>query len=241
MDNECVTFTTRFGEPVDKAYIDAVQQGYLPEDTLDTSLIRLFTARIKLGMFDPPAMVPYTSIDEKELDSAAHREQARKLAEESMVLLKNDGLLPLKPEIRKIAVVGPLAEQTQPLLGNYAGHPTHIVSIQRCWPLTASKPVCTRSPAPSLRHAQPSPGRSTASFAVSWRVVFSLSKACPTAKTPPAKTAGCPWDSNPVTDTAGECSIGCPQEFTDSENQEDAPITGDVPHTIPHIRKYLII
>ena len=129
MDNECVTFTTRFGEPVEKAYIDAVQQGYLPESTLDTALIRLFTARIKLGMFDPPSMVPYTKINEKELDSVEHRAHARRLAEESMVLLKNDGLLPLKPEIRKIAVVGPLAEQTQPLIGNYAGHPTHIVSI----------------------------------------------------------------------------------------------------------------
>ena len=53
MDNECVTFTSRFGEPVEKAYIDAVQQGYLPEGTLDTALIRLFTARVKLGMFDP--------------------------------------------------------------------------------------------------------------------------------------------------------------------------------------------
>lgn len=58
MDNECVTFTSRFGEPVDKAYIDAAQQGYLPESDLDAALIRLFTARIKLGMFDPPAMVP---------------------------------------------------------------------------------------------------------------------------------------------------------------------------------------
>ncbi len=129
MDNECVTFNKRFGEPVDKAYIDAVQQGYLQESTLDTALIRLFTARIKLGMFDPPAMVPYSNIDEKELDSAEHRAHARKLAEESMVLLKNDGLLPLKSQIRKIAVVGPLAEQTRPLIGNYAGHPTHIVSI----------------------------------------------------------------------------------------------------------------
>ena len=129
MDNECVTFTSRFGDPVEKAYIDAVQQGYLPESTLDTALIRLFTARIKLGMFDPPDMVPYTKIDEKELDSAEHRAQARKLANESMVLLKNDGLLPLKPGIKKIAVVGPLADQTRPLIGNYAGQPTHIVSI----------------------------------------------------------------------------------------------------------------
>ncbi|HZL27871.1 MAG TPA: glycoside hydrolase family 3 C-terminal domain-containing protein [Acidobacteriaceae bacterium] len=129
MDNECVTFTSRFGEPVDKAYIDAVQQGYLPETTLDTALIRLFTARMKLGMFDPPDMVPYTKIDEKELDSTAHRAHALRLANESMVLLKNDGLLPLKPSIRNIAVIGPLADQTRPLLGNYAGQPTHIVSI----------------------------------------------------------------------------------------------------------------
>src|SRR3984893_11946879 len=129
MDNECVTFTSRFGEPVEKAYIDAVQQGYLPESVLDTALIRLFTARIKLGMFDPPDMVPYTKIDEKELDSAEHRAEARKLANESMVLLKNDGLLPLKPEIKKIALIGPLADQTRMLLGNYAGKPTHIVSI----------------------------------------------------------------------------------------------------------------
>jgi len=129
MDNECVTFTERFGEPVEKAYIDAVQQGYLPENVLDTSLIRLFTARIKLGMFDPPEMVPYTKIDEKELDNAAHRAEARRLANESMVLLKNDGLLPLKAGIKKIAVVGPLADQTRPLIGNYAGQPTHIVSV----------------------------------------------------------------------------------------------------------------
>jgi len=129
MDNECVTFTSRFGEPVEKAYIDAVQQGYLPESTLDTALVRLFTARMKLGMFDPPDMVPYSKIDEKELDSAEHRTLARKLADESMVLLKNDGTLPFKPGIRKIAVVGPLGDQTKPLLGNYAGSPTHIVSV----------------------------------------------------------------------------------------------------------------
>jgi beta-glucosidase len=129
MDNECVTFTQRFGEPVDKAYIDAVQQGYLPESKLDTALIRLFTARMKLGMFDPPDMVPYTKIDEKELDSAEHRALAHKLANESMVLLKNDGTLPLKPVIKKIAVVGPLADETRVLLGNYAGTPTHSVSV----------------------------------------------------------------------------------------------------------------
>ena len=74
-------------------------------------------------------MDPYSKIDEKELDSPEHRALARKLANESMVLLKNDGTLPLKPEIKSIAVVGPLADQTRVLLGNYNGTPTHSVSV----------------------------------------------------------------------------------------------------------------
>src|SRR6478736_2196409 len=84
---------------------------------------------MKLGMFDPPEMVPFTKIDEKELDSAEHRALALKLANESMVLLKNDGVLPLKTSGTKIAVIGPLADQTKVLLGNYNGTPTHTVSI----------------------------------------------------------------------------------------------------------------
>jgi beta-glucosidase len=74
-------------------------------------------------------MVPYTKIDEKELDSAEHRSLARQLANESMVLLKNDGALPLKAGIKKIALVGPLADQTRVLLGNYAGNPTRSISV----------------------------------------------------------------------------------------------------------------
>lgn len=130
MDNECADFTAKVTDDHDyKPYIDAVQQGYLSTKALDTALIRLFTARIKLGMFDPPDMVPYTKIDESELNSEAHRELARKIADESMVLLKNDGTLPLKPSVKKIAVIGPLADQTRVLLGNYNGIPTHTVSI----------------------------------------------------------------------------------------------------------------
>ncbi len=112
-----------------KPYLDAVNEGYLKESDIDRALIRLFTARIKLGMFDPPSMVPYTKIDESELNSTAHRALALKLANESMVLLKNDGVLPLKTSGIRIAVVGPLADQTRVLLGNYNGIPTHTVSI----------------------------------------------------------------------------------------------------------------
>jgi beta-glucosidase len=130
MDNECVDFTTKVTDDHDyKPYLDAVKGGYLKESDIDIALIRLFTARIKLGIFDPPSMVPYSKIDESQLNSAAHRALALKLANESMVLLKNDGVLPLKTSGIKIAVVSPLADQTKVLLGNYNGIPTHTVSI----------------------------------------------------------------------------------------------------------------
>jgi beta-glucosidase len=130
MDNECVDFTFKVNDDHDyKPYLDAVKQGFLKESDIDVAVTRLFTARMKLGMFDPPEMVPYTKIDEKLLDSAEHRAMARKLANESMVLLKNDGVLPLKTSAIKIAVVGPLADQTKVLLGNYNGTPSHTVSI----------------------------------------------------------------------------------------------------------------
>jgi len=129
MDNECIDFSTKVVDDHDyRPYIEAVQQGYLPESSINTALIRLFTARIRLGMFDPPEMVPFSKIDEKELDSSAHRALARQVANESMVLLKNDGVLPLK-SVKRIAVIGPLADQTAVLLGNYNGTPTRTVSV----------------------------------------------------------------------------------------------------------------
>lgn len=130
MDNECADFLAKVTDNHDyKPYIEAVRQGYLSENALDAALVRLFTARIRLGMFDPPEMVPYSKIDPNELDSAEHRALARKLANESMVLLRNDGTLPLKSSVKRIAIVGPLADQTRVLLGNYTGIPTHTVNM----------------------------------------------------------------------------------------------------------------
>jgi beta-glucosidase len=130
MDNECIDFRAKVLDDHDyRPYIDAVKQGYLKETEIDTALVRLFAARVKLGMFDPPEMVPYTKIDEKLLDSAEHRTMALKIANESMILLKNDGVLPIKSTGTKIAVFGPLANQTRVLLGNYTGIPNHTVSI----------------------------------------------------------------------------------------------------------------
>ena len=129
MDNECADFFTITKDDHDyKPYVDAVKQGLLTEADLDTSLRRLFTARMRLGMFDPPEKVPYAQTPESEIDSAPHRELALKIARESMVLLKNDGVLPLAPSFKKILVVGPLAESTQVLHGNYAGTASHAVT-----------------------------------------------------------------------------------------------------------------
>jgi beta-glucosidase len=129
MDNECADFFTIAKDDRDyKPYIDAVKQGLLPEADLDVSLRRLFTARMKLGMFDPPDKVPYAQTPDSEIDSAPHRELALKIARESMVLLKNDGILPIATSAKKILVVGPLAESVQVLHGNYSGTASHAVT-----------------------------------------------------------------------------------------------------------------
>jgi beta-glucosidase len=83
---------------------------------------------MRLGLFDPPDMVPYAKTPESEIDSAPHRQLALKIARESMTLLKNDGVLPLSPDKKKILVVWPLAESTQVLHGNYSGTASHAVT-----------------------------------------------------------------------------------------------------------------
>jgi beta-glucosidase len=109
-------------------YLNAVKQGLLPEKDLDVAVKRLMRARMLLGMFDPPDMVKYAQIPFSENDSADHRAMALQAARESMVLLKNDGTLPLKKGIKRIAVVGPLADQTNVLYGNYHGTNPHMTS-----------------------------------------------------------------------------------------------------------------
>jgi len=129
MDSECADFFTITKDDHDyKPFVDAVKQGLLTEADLDTSLRRLFTARMRLGMFDPPDKVPYAQTPDSEIDSAPHRKLALRTAQESMVLLKNDGVLPLASGVKKILVVGPLADQTEVLHGNYSGTASHAVT-----------------------------------------------------------------------------------------------------------------
>jgi len=108
-----------------RALSDAVKKGLIKESELDVSLRRLFTARFKLGMFDPPDMVPYARIPIEQNDTMEHRRLSLEAARESIVLLKNEGgVLPLKRSKRKIAVIGPTADDLTVLLGNYNGTPS---------------------------------------------------------------------------------------------------------------------
>ena len=104
------------------ALVQAVKDGLIKESEIDTALKRLFTARFRLGMFDPPDAVAFNQIPYSEDDSPEHRQLALQAARESMVLLKNqDGFLPLKSDFKTIAVIGPNAESLAALEGNYNG------------------------------------------------------------------------------------------------------------------------
>ena len=107
----------------------AVAQGLVSEAEIDVSLRRLFRARVRLGMFDPPERVPFAAIPYEVNDCDKHRALARTTARESMVLLKNaNGLLPLRKDLRSIAVIGPNAHDPQVLCANYFGVPSRSVT-----------------------------------------------------------------------------------------------------------------
>ena len=106
----------------------SVTQGLLSEADINRAVKRLFTARFRLGMFDPPEQVPYSQIPYSVINSPEHRALALQAARESIVLLKNDGLLPLSKDLKSIAVIGPNADNLRALLGNYSGTPAQAVS-----------------------------------------------------------------------------------------------------------------
>jgi beta-glucosidase len=112
------------------AALNAVRQGLLSESDIDRAVTRLLTARFRLGMFDPPARVPWSKLGAAANDTAEHRQLALKTAQESLVLLKNEShLLPLKKSYARIAVIGPDADSLDALEGNYNGTPSAPVTI----------------------------------------------------------------------------------------------------------------
>ncbi len=109
--------------------LDAIGQGLVSEQELDVCVGRLLRTRFRLGMFDPEQRVPYASIPFEVNDRPEHHALSRRTATESIVLLKNDGILPLKPgSIESLAVMGPNADATNVLLANYAGTPSRLIT-----------------------------------------------------------------------------------------------------------------
>jgi beta-glucosidase len=112
-----------------KSLVQAVQQGKITEKQIDVSVRRLFMIRFRLGMFDPASMVKWAQTPAAVLESSEHKAHSLKMARQSIVLLKNESnTLPLKRTIKKIAVVGPNADNAIAVLGNYNGIPSEIVT-----------------------------------------------------------------------------------------------------------------
>jgi beta-glucosidase len=109
---------------------EAIARGLITETDVDRALARTLGTRFKLGMFDPPEEVPFTSISMDVVACGAHRQLAYRAAAESVVLLKNkDNLLPIKPSARKIFVTGPTATSVEVLLGNYYGFNDQMITL----------------------------------------------------------------------------------------------------------------
>src|SRR5437667_6788787 len=108
----------------------ALRNRLLSNDDLDRAVKRLFEARFRLGMFDPPERVPWSKLSIADNDTPAHRQLALEAAHKSMVLLKNErNTLPLKSSVKTIAVIGPNADSLPVLLGNYNGNPSSYTTI----------------------------------------------------------------------------------------------------------------
>ena len=113
-----------------KSLVTALKNGQINEADLDVSLRRIIRARIELGMLDPDSLVKWNKLSYNIVANDDHNKQALKAARESIVLLKNaNSTLPLNKKIRKIAVVGPNADNMTMMWGNYSGTPKHTTTI----------------------------------------------------------------------------------------------------------------
>lgn len=113
-----------------KNLVEAVKRGLLTEDDINVAVKRIFTARFKLGMFDPDEIVPYAQIPFFVNCSDYNNSLSREAARKSIVLLKNENnILPLSKDIKTIAVIGPNADNFESLIGNYNGIPKDPVTI----------------------------------------------------------------------------------------------------------------
>lgn len=111
------------------ALIEAVKQNLITEKEIDRELAILLKTRFRLGMFDPPGSNPYDTLSSAIINSPAHRKLAREAAQKSIVLLKNNGILPLRNDLSKYFITGPNASSIEALLGNYYGVNPEMVTV----------------------------------------------------------------------------------------------------------------
>jgi beta-glucosidase len=109
--------------------VRAVKQGLVAESALDQAVRHLMVARVRLGLLDEPGQGPFAGITAQDFDTPAHRALSARAARESMVLLKNNGLLPFKTPPARIAVIGPNADSVDSLVGNYNGTPSQPITV----------------------------------------------------------------------------------------------------------------
>ena len=113
-----------------KTLPDAVKRGLIKEDDINKSVMRLLIGRFDLGDFDNDSLVAWAQIPASVLNNKAHQQLALDMARETMTLLQNkNNILPLSKSVKKIAVIGPNADDKKMLWGNYNGTPIHTISI----------------------------------------------------------------------------------------------------------------
>ena len=113
-----------------RGLLEAVRRGLVTEREVDARLARLLRTMFRLGFFDPKDRVPFNAISPAQNDTPEHGALALKAARESLVLLKNDGVLPLNTKnLKRVAVIGPNATSVPALLGNYNGSPSAPVTV----------------------------------------------------------------------------------------------------------------
>lgn len=125
VDQECFRNDKRQA-PMVNALKPAIEQGLITEADLDVSVRRLLRLRFMTGDFDDPSLNPYSKIPASVMECDAHKKLALKAAEQAIVLLKNDNVLPLKKDTKSLAVIGPFANRCW--MGIYSGFPNSKIS-----------------------------------------------------------------------------------------------------------------
>jgi beta-glucosidase len=234
-DNDCqVVFGPAGTETQEyQKYLDAVKEGLLSEAEIDGAVKHMMKTRFALGMFDPEDQVGPAHTPDSVVDSEEHRALAARIARASMVLLKNNGVLPLAAGVRKIAVVGPLADSSRVLLGNYNGTPsrstTALAGIQKQFagahvvfePGTSFLRPLLPVPTSVLRTDKGQPGLKAETFAkedltgkpVTTRVDAQLSyglapRTWPSRSNPPKAEPPTRWTGWFTPEASGPCTLG---------------------------------